>query len=59
MQFSQQKKKKKKKLLKISFSKKTQISVWYMCLKTENCYSKTFVKVHVDKKVCRNTCNVV
>ena len=25
--------------------------VWYVCLKTENCYLKTFVKIRVDKKV--------
>ena len=33
--------------------------VWYMCLKTENCCLKTFVKIRVREKVCRNTCNVV
>ena len=34
-------------------------SVWYMYLKTENCYLKTFVKIRVSEKMCRNTCNVV
>ena len=29
--------------------------VWYMCLKTENCYLKTFVKIRVGEKVCENT----
>ena len=29
-------------------------SVWYMCLKTENCYLKTFVEIRVGEKVCRN-----
>ena len=29
--------------------------VWYMCLKTENCYLKTFVKIRVSEKMCRNT----
>ena len=26
--------------------------VWYMCLKTENYYLKTFVKIRVSEKVC-------
>ena len=30
-------------------------SVWYMCLKTENCYLKTFMEIHVGEKVCENT----
>ena len=25
--------------------------VWYMCLKTENCYLKTFVEIRVGEKV--------
>ena len=25
--------------------------VWYMCLKTENCYLKTFVEIRVSEKV--------
>ena len=29
--------------------------VWYMYLKTENCYLKTFVKIRVSEKVCENT----
>ena len=29
--------------------------VWYMCLKTENYYLKTFVKICVGEKVYRNT----
>ena len=29
--------------------------VWYMYLKTENCYLKTFVKILVDEKMCKNT----
>ena len=33
--------------------------VWYMCLKTENCCLKTFVKIRVGEKVCGNTWNVV
>ena len=27
-------------------------SVWYMCLKTENCYLKTFMEIPVGEKVC-------
>ena len=30
-----------------------------MYLKTENYYLKIFMEIHVDKKVCENTCNVV
>ena len=26
--------------------------VWYMCLKTENCCLKTFMKTRVGEKVC-------
>ena len=29
-------------------------SVWYICLKTENYYLKTFVKIRMGEKVCRN-----
>ena len=29
--------------------------IWYMCLKTENCYLKTCVKIRVCEKVCGNT----
>ena len=25
--------------------------VWYVCLKTENCYLKTFVEIRVGEKV--------
>ena len=32
---------------------------WYMCLKTENCYLKIFVKIRMDEKVCENTCNII
>ena len=34
-------------------------SVWYMCLKTENYYLKTFVEICVGEKEYGNTCNVV
>ena len=27
-------------------------SVWYVCLKTENCCLKTFVEIRVGEKVC-------
>ena len=27
-------------------------SVWYVCLKIENCCLKTFVKIRVGEKVC-------
>ena len=33
--------------------------VWYICLKTENCYLKTFVEICVGEKVCGNTRNVI
>ena len=33
--------------------------VWYMCLKIENCCLKTFLKIHVDEKMCENTYNIV
>ena len=34
-------------------------SVWYMCLKTENCCLKIFVKIRVGEKVHWNAWNVV
>ena len=37
------------KQLQSSFSKRG--SVWYMCLKTENCCLKTFVEIRVGEKV--------
>ena len=33
--------------------------VWYICLKTENCYLKIFMEIHVDEKICENVRNVV
>ena len=30
-------------------------SIWYMCLKIENCYLKIFVEIRVGEKVYRNT----
>ena len=27
-------------------------SVWFVCLKTENCCLKTFVEIRVGEKVC-------
>ena len=30
-------------------------SVWYLCLKTENYYLKTFVEIRMGEKVCKNT----
>ena len=33
--------------------------VWYICLKTENCCLKIFLKICVNEKVCENTYNVV
>ena len=33
--------------------------VWYMYLKTENCYLKIFMKIHVGEDVCENAWNVV
>ena len=32
---------------------------WYMCLKTDNCCLKTFVKICVGEKVCWNAWNIV
>ena len=34
-------------------------SVWYMCLKIENCYLKTFVKIRTGEKVRWNAWNSV
>ena len=34
-------------------------SIWYMCLKTENCCLKIFVEIRVGEKVCENAWNVV
>ena len=45
--YQQKKKKKKKKTGNFR-------SVWYMCLKTENCYLKTFVEIRVGEKMCGN-----
>ena len=33
--------------------------VWYICLKTENCYLKIFMEIHVGEKICENVRNVV
>ena len=30
-----------------------------MCLKTENCYLKTYAKIRVDKKICENKYNII
>ena len=35
------------------------MAVWYMYLKTENCYLKIFIEIHVSEKVFKNMCNVV
>ena len=46
------KKKKKKYSSFLAFKKASYIGpVWYMCLKTENCYLKTFVEIRVGEKV--------
>ena len=37
------------------FISKSVRSVWYMCLKIENCYLKTFVKIRVGEKMYENT----
>ena len=29
--------------------------VWYMCLKTENCYLKTFMEIRMGEKIYKNT----
>ena len=29
--------------------------VWYMYLKTKNCYLKIYVKIHMDEKMCKKT----
>ena len=29
--------------------------VWYVCLKTKNCYLKAFVEIRMSEKVCENT----
>ena len=34
---------------------KTQGPVWYMCLKTENCYLKIFIEIRVGEKIYKNT----
>ena len=34
-------------------------NVWYVCLKTENCCLKTFMKIRVGEKVYWNAWNVV
>ena len=33
--------------------------VWYMCLKTENFYLKTFMKIRMGEKVYKNEWNIV
>ena len=33
--------------------------IWYMHLKTENICLKICVEIHVDEKICENTCNVI
>ena len=45
-------KKKKKCKYKLSTAENDLGSVWYVCLKTENCYLKIFVKIRVSEKVC-------
>ena len=34
-------------------------AVWYMCLKTENCCLKTFIKIRISEKVYWNAWNIV
>ena len=41
----------KKNKKKLFFPSKGLGPVWYMCLKTENCCLKTFVKIRVGEKV--------
>ena len=33
--------------------------IWYICLKTENYYLKTFVKIRVGEKIYKNTWNII
>ena len=43
-------KKKKKEVLRLP---NTHLeSIWYVCLKTENCCLKKFVKIRMGEKVC-------
>ena len=45
-------------LLENSFIQKTERTlrtIWYMCLKTEICCLKIFMKIRVGEKMCGNT----
>ena len=33
--------------------------IWYICLKTENYYLKTFMKIRVGEKIYKNTWNII
>ena len=44
---------------KIENERKEIRSIWYICLKTENCYLKIFIKTRMNKKVCKNTYNTI
>ena len=33
--------------------------VWYIHFKIKNYYLKICVKIYVDKKICKNMCNVI
>ena len=46
-------KRKKRKKKGINFQNTVNIGpVWFVCLKTENCYLKIFVEIRVGEKVC-------
>ena len=38
----------------MTFSPKSW-GIWYMHLKTKNYYLKTYVKIHIDEKMCKKT----
>ena len=40
--------------IKKNLKSSEEVLIWYMCLKTENCYLKTFVKIRVSKKLHKN-----
>ena len=41
--------------IKKNLKSSEEVLVWYMCLKTENYYLKTFIRIRVSKKLHKNT----
>ena len=38
---------------------KRYMAIWYMCLKTENCFLKIFVEIRIGEQICEKMCNII